>query len=351
MKKNKSEEIRYEATVIAPIGVPIVNGQTMKANEVIKVLQKKYTASKVKVVDTYRCKEHLIKFVFKLKKIVKNSERVILMVDANGIKLLIPYLTHFKKKYGFKVHYVVIGAWLGDLLAEKKKLLEKAKELDGIYVETQTLLNQVNALGLNNALVMKNFKSSEPVKLEDIKYFEKRPLRLIYYSRIEEKKGIEDIINAVIAINSCNDVIYTLDIYGSIHDYYEDRFKEIMAETPDYITYKGISKLQNPGILLNKYYMQVLPTKYKTEGIPGSILDSYFAGLPVLCSRWNSAADVVDDGVTGLIYDFDDFADLKDKLRYMIENVDECNKMRANCIKKAEEYRTETALQVLMERL
>ena len=47
MKKNKSEEIRYEATVIAPIGVPIVNGQTMKANEVIKVLQKKYTASKV----------------------------------------------------------------------------------------------------------------------------------------------------------------------------------------------------------------------------------------------------------------------------------------------------------------
>ena len=46
--------------------------------------------------------------------------------------------------------------------------------------------------------------------------------------------------------------------------------------------------------------MQIFPTRFTTEGIPGSIIDSYYAGVPVLASKWNSFDDVIEDGKTGV---------------------------------------------------
>lgn len=48
--------------------------------------------------------------------------------------------------------------------------------------------------------------------------------------------------------------------------------------------------------IISKYHYQIFPTRYKTEGIPGSIIDSFFSGTPVIASKWDSVNDVLEDG-------------------------------------------------------
>lgn len=37
----------------------------------------------------------------------------------------------------------------------------------------------------------------------------------------------------------------------------------------------------------------LLPTHYYTEGLPGSVLDAYMSGIPIIVSRWKHASEFV----------------------------------------------------------
>lgn len=55
---------------------------------------------------------------------------------------------------------------------------------------------------------------------------------------------------------------------------------------------------------LKNYFALVFPTLFYTEGIPGTIIDAYAAGLPVISSKWESYDDVIEDNITGVGYEF-----------------------------------------------
>ena len=97
--------------------------------------------------------------------------------------------------------------------------------------------------------------------------------------------------------------------------------------------------------------MQLFPTKYKTEGVPGSIIDSYFAGLPVLASKWESYNDVIDEGKTGIGFEFGNYEDFVAKLKWSIENSGAINKMKFECVRKAKEYTPESVISEFIKQL
>lgn len=86
---------------------------------------------------------------------------------------------------------------------------------------------------------------------------------------------------------------------------------------------------------------------FYTEGIPGTILDAYAAGVPVLASKWESFNDVVDDGSTGIGYEFADYKDLKQKIEHIYENPNEIINLKKPCINKAEVIYPHVAIKVL----
>ena len=57
--------------------------------------------------------------------------------------------------------------------------------------------------------------------------------------------------------------------------------------------------------VLKSYFFLLFPTKCPGEGIPGTIIDAYAAGLPVVSSLYPNFAEIIDEGVTGLGYEFD----------------------------------------------
>ena len=85
--------------------------------------------------------------------------------------------------------------------------------------------------------------------------------------------------------------------------------------------------------------------------MPGTIVDAYAAAVPVISARWESFADVVDDGVSGIGYEFGSVDGLADCLAKIAENPEIILSKKKNCIKKAAEFTADRALKELLLRL
>ena len=90
--------------------------------------------------------------------------------------------------------------------------------------------------------------------------------------------------------------------------------------------------------VLKKYFALVFPTRFFTEGVPGTIVDAYASGIPVISAKWESFSDVVDEGVTGYGYEFGKVVELERVLIDIANNPEKVISLKANCIKKAKDY-------------
>jgi len=95
---------------------------------------------------------------------------------------------------------------------------------------------------------------------------------------------------------------------------------------------------------LSAFDMMVFPTYWQGEGFPGVIVDAFIAGLPVLASDWNLNSEVIEDGVTGLLFPAKDMIQLCDKMKYVIENRDILIPMRNKCLERARAFHSDTVL-------
>ncbi len=86
------------------------------------------------------------------------------------------------------------------------------------------------------------------------------------------------------------------------------------------------------------------------EGFPMAIVEAFSCGVPVLCSRLGSMAEVVDDGVTGLHFEAGDPIDLAEKVQWMLDNPNERRSMGENARKEyLEKYTPEKNYEMLMD--
>ena len=96
--------------------------------------------------------------------------------------------------------------------------------------------------------------------------------------------------------------------------------------------------------------IRFFPTKFKTEGIPGTIIDALSAGVPIVASRWDNVDEIIIDGINGLIYEFNNLADFYAKLKTMLN----CQKVfiiKKNCVKCAKNFDSNVAIEPLTNAL
>lgn len=330
------------------IGLNLANGQTIKTKIITDELRKKYN-NDVNIVDTHGGIKNIFKVIRNTINLIKNCDNIIIMVTENGLKTLVPVLIKFNRKYKRKLHYVVIGGWLESFLKSKGGIKNKLKKFDCIYVETTTMKKQLTNMGFSNVLIMPNCKD---LNIIDKKEIEKKkiiePVKLCTFSRVMKEKGIEDAINAVIDINNkYNKIGCSLNIYGEIDVNQTEWFNNLKKSFPKFIKYCGVAKYDKSVNILKKYDVLLFPTHFYTEGIPGTIIDAYAAGIPVISSKWESFNDVVDDNKTGLGYNFNSFDDFKNKIDKIVNNPNLIKELSNNCIEKANDFKIENVMKVL----
>lgn len=322
-----------------------LDGQTIKTKIVTDELIKKYGATKINTFNTVGGIKALIKVFFKMPSVLKKSSNVIMLPAHNAVRVVTPLLTFWNHFYKRKLHYCVIGGWLPDFVAKRKWLAKKLRKFDCIYVETKTMKEMLEKQEFNNIAVMPNCKNLTFLKSEELVCTEAEPHRLCTFSRVNKNKGIEEAIEAVKHINFISDrVVYTLDIFGQVDEGDKPWFDDLLKSFPSYVSYKGSIPFDKSVETLKDYFALLFPTKYYTEGIPGTIIDAYAAGLPVIASKWLNFDDIIEDEITGFGYEFNNTEALIDLLSRFATNPMSLLKIKTSCLKKYKEFSPEAAV-------
>ena len=334
------------------VGKDLLNGQTVKTKILAKELKKQLGENEVDTIDTHGGKKALPKLFFQSVSALRRSKNVVILPAHNGIRFFVPVLHFFNRFYKRKLFYVVIGGWLPTFLKDKKKLEKQLKNFDGIFVETQTMKNALQDMGFANVSVMPNCKDLKILTEEELVYPQEEPYKLCTFSRVMKEKGIEDAVQAVRTVNEKFErVVYTLDIYGQVDENQTEWFERLQKDFPVYIRYGGLVEFDKSVDVLKNYFALLFPTRFYTEGIPGTIIDAYAAGLPVLASRWESYLDIIQDGQTGFGYDLNDLQGLIALLERFGKCPSECGNLKRNCLQQAYMYQPQETVNNFIERM
>ena len=261
-----------------------------------------------------------------------------------GIRILTPLFLIFNLFFKRKLHYVVIGGWLPQLIENNFLLKRMLMNFTGIYVETKMMQNMLN---MNNIFVLPNFKKIIVLDEKDLIYNDNEPFKLCTFSRVMKEKGIEDAINIVKTINCiAKRNIVMLDIYGQINASYLKEFEKIKKDFPEFISYKGEVNFTKSTEVLKEYFLLLFPTFYDGEGFPGTIIDAFSSGLPVVASNWKYNSEIIEHDKTGYLYkDMDEF---KTIIQRLCANPMIVRNLKSNCIKKVKEYDSERLVKQLL---
>ena len=226
------------------------------------------------------------------------------------------------------------------ILRKQKILAKQLKKFHGIYVETTTMEKALAEQGFTNTYVVPNCKELRPIKTEELLYQAGKPYKLCTFSRVMKHKGIEDAIAAVTAVNKAKKSgVYTLDIYGQIDSGETDWFAALQETFPPYVCYRGLVPFDQSVAVLKEYFALLFPTRFYTEGVPGTIIDAYAAGIPVISAKWESFGDIVEEGVCGLGYEFGNLDALSSILSDPSSLAEWVKKSKNSCLQKAEPFR------------
>lgn len=324
-------------------------GQPVKTREIYYLFRELYGKENLEILETFGKKKYL-NLLIKSFLLVKNCESILMLPANNGLKIFAPLFSFLNVVFKKKLYYSVIGGWLPEFIENKKYLIKSLKTFNGIWVETSTMKDKLEKLGLDNIFVVPNFKDLEILSEEELIVTKNPPYKLCTFSRVMKEKGIEDAIKAVTEINEKSGKIkFELDIYGKIDSGYEEAFSNLQKSFPSYIKYCGMVEPEKSVSVIKDYFALLFPTYYSGEGMPGTVIDAYSSGVPVIATNWRYNPEIITHEVCGLLYDYNSKDLLIDILSDVYKNPDLINNMKKNCIKEAQKYTKKNVMALLEE--
>ncbi len=332
-------------------GLNCLDGQTVKTKIITDQLCKIYGGNEIIKYDTHGSLKSLLKAPFVCLSAMHKSKNVIILPAHNGLRIYAPLLTFIKKFRKTKLHYVVIGGWLQEMLGNKPHLEKCLKKFDAIYVETVVMKKALQDKGFKNVTVMPNCKDLTILKEDELVYTTGQPYKLCTFSRVMKEKGIEDAINAVKRVNEkFGKTVLTLDIYGNVDAGQKEWFDQLQSTFPEYVKYCGAVQFDKSVEVLKNYFALLFPTFYDGEGFAGTLIDAYSAGVPVIASDWRYNREIVNDSV-GLVFPTKDVNILCEILEKCESDPTAINNLKINCLKESKKFLPETVIKILTQQL
>jgi len=162
---------------------------------------------------------------------------------------------------------------------------------------------------------------------------------VLFVGRVSREKGIRSLFEAA---RVCSDIPFL--VAGNF-----EAMPEARELAPANVTLLGAVPSQELDALYEKARVFVLPSVWY-EGFPTVLLEAMSHGLPMVCSRIGGLPEIVDDGITGLLYEPGNVDELADRIRALWQNPALCQKLgEAGLRKVREDYAADRLLDRLLE--
>ena len=158
-------------------------------------------------------------------------------------------------------------------------------------------------------------------------------LRIGYLGRLFETKGIEMLIDAV---TQELDGSARLLLAGAGEPGYEQALRDRCVHAPGKIAFLGVVP---PRELFEQIDVLAVPSLWR-EPFGRIVIEANAWGIPVVASRRGGLPEIVDDGVTGYLFDPGHQGELARVLRRLTP--EHCAGMREACVDKAQAFLPET---------
>ena len=327
----------------------LMEGQTVKTRVLESELELNINDCKIYYADTYNYKKRVFTVFFQTLRCFFKCKNIFLLLSSNGMKFYFPLVYYMNKIFKRNIIHDVIGGTLHNLVEENPNWVKYLNYFRINLVEVEPMKKGLEKLGVKNVEVVPNFKRLEVSQKKDLKKIIKLPISFCTFSRVAREKGILTAIGAIKELNKkYENTVATLDIYGKLEDDFKHEFLMLEKDFPNYINYKGLVPFNQSSNVLKKYDALLFPTYHPGEGFPGTIVDAYSVGLPVIATNWRHNPYLIDDKVTGFLYDYNNNDELLGILENIIGNSEIINNMRENCLRKYEEYSPEKAMKKII---
>ena len=323
-------------------GTDDCGGGVIKTRNYESILKEKYGSDQIITLDRADDSSSFV-WIKKVIYICANSDVVIVMFSTKKmITLLLPVLVLLKSCLHFKLLYPVLGGWIADFLNEHRIMRALFKNIDEIYVETHSMKREISKI-LDNVVYMPNFSIRRPIK--KVNEYNSSEYSFCIYSRIVKEKGIEIAINAIRKVNEIyGKDICKLYIYGKVYDSYKEEFERLINDNTHVVIYGGL--LGNQALnVISKHYIMLFPTYYEGEGFPGTLVEAFMAGIPVIASDWKYNSEIIEEGKTGYLFDLKEDDSLVNIICKAICLPEIVNKMRFNCLQESKKYIPDSVMQ------
>lgn len=317
----KSCRITYIGSFPPPYG-----GVTVKNALLYKHLSSRLEIEKI---DLTRVKRFAPGAIFRLAhRILSRKGALVLGVSAGWRYKLTSILYHLNRK---KMHRSLLVV-MGGKTPESKAYANRMSCYRRVYVETEGMKSSFETTGVRNATIYPNCRERHSTSIS-IRNSGDR-MSCVFFSLVSPGKGARIVLDAAQKLPEID-----FHFYGRIEHDYEFEFSSTVAATPN-VSYHGVfdSVADDAISELNKYDIHLFPTLCPNEGVPGVIVETKMAGVPTIASDRGYNAELVTDGVDGILTHTDTAAELAGLLRSLAANPARINLMKAEALASSEYF-------------
>lgn len=237
---------------------------------------------------------------------------------------------------------LVMGGNYQQYLEKDAVLTELLERIKVNLVETEGMREDFIKLGLKKTEVFPNARTRDA---------EREPtdhqgrLKCVFFSKICEEKGVDYIISE---FNHIDNNQISLCFYGHVDENIREAF-DSFVQSHENVSYAGVFDATKEDVYkeLNQYDVLLLPTKWKGEGVPGVLVEAKMAGIAAVVSDCNYNAEIVRDGIEGIVLKNLAEGELSSVLLSLFSDNTLLNKLKRGSFESRERYAIDSYLNML----
>ena len=230
---------------------------------------------------------------------------------------IIKILKIFKKKiiihhHGYGIYYIIKNnSFLKNIFIGKKVInIILTKDLKKKFDEIDKRFNTIT---------IKNFSTFKFSKKKKIN----KKLRILFFSNFMKEKGFESFVKLAKLFPK-----FKFTICGGENQWSKNILRKNFSPN---INNLGFLSSKKKDVYWNSDIF-ILPTYYKTEGVPISLLDAMASSCAIITTFHNGIPETI--GKSALYIKKKNFSDLKRKLKYLTENINTLKKFQKKSLEK-----------------